>query len=252
MSNNRDQSLDEEPEGPNYDRYPNLREDDIRKVDRAFAKLFTPLFVGYRPYLIEKVLPPAGTLFVQSYTKDILKEVNECVLNYVVSGVFQKPEYRNLEKAKQVKKVTIQKENVPQQESLSPSNHLGGEKKNFLSLGGNDIEMSPSMRVKPRLSVLMPTPEQLELARDLVKKLNKDKKEREKNKHEKVEAQVKMQEIHRLEAELAEEERKRAEIDHKREQIRMRLQEQKEKKKLIKLKEIHDQERHRIRILEIQ
>jgi hypothetical protein len=53
--------------------------------------------------------------------------------------------------------------------------------------------------------------------------LNKDKKEREKNKHEKVEAQVKMQEIHRLEAELAEEERKRAEIDHKREQIRMRL-----------------------------
>ncbi len=34
--------------------------------------------------------------------------------------------------------------------------------------------------------------------------------------HEKVEAQVKILEIRKLEAELAEEERKRAEIDHKR------------------------------------
>ena len=80
--------MEEEPEGPNYDRYPNLREEDITKVDRAFAKLFTPLFVGHRHYLIDKVLPSAGTLFIQSYTKDILNEVNECVLNYVVSGVF--------------------------------------------------------------------------------------------------------------------------------------------------------------------
>ena len=98
--------------------------------------------------------------------------------------------------------------------------------------------MSPSMRLKPRLSVLMPTAEQLEVARDLVKKLNKEKKEREKMMKEKIEAQDKLIDIRRLEHELAEEERKKAEIDHKREQIKMRLQEQKEKKKLLKLKEL--------------
>ena len=91
--------MEEEPEGPNYDRYPNLREEDINKVDKAFSKLFSPLFMGHRPYLIDKLLPSAGTLFIQSCTKDILNEVSDCVLNYVVSGVFQKPEYRNLEKA---------------------------------------------------------------------------------------------------------------------------------------------------------
>jgi hypothetical protein len=88
QSNNRDQSVEEEPEGPNYDRYPNLREEDINKVDKAFSKLFSPLFKGHRPYLVDKLLPSAGTLIIQSYTKDILNEVNECVLNYVVSGVF--------------------------------------------------------------------------------------------------------------------------------------------------------------------
>jgi hypothetical protein len=67
MSNNRDQSLDEELEGPNYDRYPNLREDDIRKADRAFAKLFTPLFVGYRPYLIEKCYPCGNSICTELY-----------------------------------------------------------------------------------------------------------------------------------------------------------------------------------------
>jgi hypothetical protein len=76
--------------------------------------------------------------------------------------------------------------------------------------------MSPSMRVKPRLSVMMPTPEQLEVARILVKKLNKEKKEREKVMKEKVEAQEKLIEIRRIEHEIAEEERKKHEIDFKR------------------------------------
>ena len=104
---------------------------------------------------------------------------------------------------------------------MSPSHNNASAKQSFLNVGGNEIEMSPSMRVKPRLSVMMPTAEQLEEARDLVKKLNKEKKEREKANKEKVEAQVKLLEIRRLEAELAEEERKKAEIDHKREQIKI-------------------------------
>jgi len=36
--------VEEEPEGPNYNRYPNLRDEDISKVNRAFSKLFSPLF----------------------------------------------------------------------------------------------------------------------------------------------------------------------------------------------------------------
>ena len=83
--------MEEEVQAEKQARYPNLREEDIKKVDKAFEKLFTPLFNSHRQFLSEKVLPSAGSVFIQGYTKDIISEVNECVLNYVVSGVFQKP-----------------------------------------------------------------------------------------------------------------------------------------------------------------
>lgn len=83
-----------------FNRYPNLGEEDIKKVERAFGKLFTPLFKGHCEYLTNKVLPSAGSYYIQGYTWEIINEVNDCVLDYVVSGNFQKPEYRNIEKAK--------------------------------------------------------------------------------------------------------------------------------------------------------
>ena len=41
-------------------RHPNLREEDITKVNNAFSKLFEPIFKGHRQYLIEKLMPRAG------------------------------------------------------------------------------------------------------------------------------------------------------------------------------------------------
>jgi hypothetical protein len=83
--------------------------------------------------LHDKVLPSAGTHFIASYTRDIINEVNDAVLNYVISGVFQKPQYRNLEKAKQQQKKNSQKENKPMGSSLSPNNLSA--KKNLLQVG---------------------------------------------------------------------------------------------------------------------
>lgn len=41
-------------------RYPRLREADIEKVDKAFAKIFEPVFHGFRGYLIDKHLNKSG------------------------------------------------------------------------------------------------------------------------------------------------------------------------------------------------
>ena len=43
-----DNYLVEDAQAEKQARYPNLREEDIKKVDKAFEKLFTPLFNGHR------------------------------------------------------------------------------------------------------------------------------------------------------------------------------------------------------------
>ncbi len=66
------------------ERYPLLREEDINKVNKAFNKLFTPLFKGHRQFMQDKILPSAGIPYISNYVNDLLKEVNETVIGFVV------------------------------------------------------------------------------------------------------------------------------------------------------------------------
>lgn len=49
-----------------FNRYPNLNEVDIDRVNKAFEKIFKPKFGENKIYLAEKVLPSAGTHFIQT------------------------------------------------------------------------------------------------------------------------------------------------------------------------------------------
>lgn len=46
----------------------------------------------------EKILPSAGIPFVRDYVYDLLHEVNNQVIGFVVSGEFMKPQHRSLYK----------------------------------------------------------------------------------------------------------------------------------------------------------
>lgn len=90
------------------ERYPRLRGEDIEKVDKAFNKLFTPLFKGHHQYLQEKMLPSAGIPFIKDYVYDLLHEVNNAVIGFVVSGEFMKPQHRSLYKEERMERKRLE------------------------------------------------------------------------------------------------------------------------------------------------